>query len=101
MSNYLNVLNGVLGRIERIVSVDKSDYNGDGEWIRLEAEHLDDSALYSAIAKKWGRTAGYINKFALLYCHTGNDAGVWLHYLSTPALRAEYRVGCFSVPTWE
>ena len=101
MSKYSSTLNGVLDRINKIAAVDIEDYNDDGEWIRLEAEDLDDADLYRVIVRKWGRTAGYINKFALVYCHTGDDSGVWLHFLSTPALRAEYRVGCFSVPTWE
>ena len=98
---YTSPLSGVLDRIGNIALVSMEDLNDDGEWIQLWSDSLTDADLYRALVKKWGKTAGYINKFALIYCHTGDDSGVWLHYLSTQELRTEYRVGCFALPSWD
>ena len=100
MAEYTNPLSGVLRRINNVAAVDIEDLNDDGEWIRLSSEQLPDRKLYDKLMNRWAGIAGYIHKFALVYCHTGDEAGVWLHYLDTQQLRSEYQVGCFSVPTW-
>jgi hypothetical protein len=71
-----------------------------GEWIRLDSS-LPDEQLFRALKGAWARLGTPISAdFALLFCRSEPDSGVWLHHLSTPALKADYWTGCHEIPNW-
>ena len=100
MPSYSPPLSTILARISKLAIVDYQDQDDTGEWIQLIPVDLTDDELYSLLKSNWSRIIGYIHQFALLYCRTGEDSGVWLHYLPTTALRGQYLRGCFELPEW-
>lgn len=74
--------------------------DGTGEWIKLTSP-LPDDALFRILQTVWPRLSwDQVASFALLLCRSNPDKGVWLHHLSTPALKADYWSGCHDIPHW-
>ncbi len=98
---YPQALQRVLASIRYKTPVTVNDYDGTGEWLRLESDDLWDYELYEKLCRSWLRTVGAKPRwFALTYCMEGDDAGVWVHFLETEELRAEYLPGYRELPSW-
>jgi hypothetical protein len=101
MPNYLPPLNHVLDRINKHFSVATEDYDDTGEWFALESNHMGDRELYNFLESQWGGIVGaHANHFALIYCQSEPEAGVWLHFLSTAEDRREYAPGCHIIQSF-
>jgi len=97
MPVYMPPLSGVLAKIKAITAADPV---GDlqGQWFRIKAATSSDSDTYGKLASAWDRIVGGDGAcFALLYWPSGPYTGVWLHFLSTDALRREFACGCHKV----
>jgi len=98
---YPPAVGQVLNRINEVTSVSVEDYDGAGEWLELESDELWDQELYATLNANWyGIVGPYLNFFALVHCQTGDDPGVWLHYLADSDVQAEYLVGCYQIASW-
>jgi len=94
-------LDQVVSQINKICPVDIEDYDDSGEWFSLESEDLYDDQVYSALIGKWQRIVGpHMRKFALIYCESEPESGLWLHYLSTEDMQNEYACGCYWLKSW-
>jgi hypothetical protein len=102
MAYYTAPLSTVLKRLTQTVSVNVEDYDGTGEWFWVSSDDLADDQLYYKLKVAWPRFAGVaLNQLALIHCETGDDSGVWLHYLGNADARREYAVGCHKIPSWD
>jgi hypothetical protein len=99
---YPQLLKRVLAGVQRTTPVSVSDWNDTGEWLRLESDDLWDYQLYERLCRRWyGLVGGHSPSFALIHCMEGDEAGVWLHFLSTPEAREEYLPGYYQISSWE
>ena len=88
----------VVRNINRTVPV-TLEADEEGEWYQLKSK-LSDTALYHRLKANWYQIAPPGSGFALAYCHFGPRNGVWLHFLSTGTLLAQYEEGCHETLQW-
>jgi hypothetical protein len=66
----------------------------DPEWFQLRAVTLSNKQLFLMLEAIWPAIVGpEPQKFALIHCTQGHQAGVWFHLLPN----AEYESGCHEV----
>jgi hypothetical protein len=96
-------LSTVLDNINRTNPVTATCPDGRGEWLLLESEEFSDRLLFDKLKLSWSQFAPYAEdeRFALIFCRSGLNSGVWLHYLATPKACAEYLPGCHEVVSWD
>jgi hypothetical protein len=98
---YPQLLKRVLAGINTATPVSMYDYDGTGEWFRLESDDLWDYQLYDRLCRRWyGLVGGNSPRFALIHCMEGDEAGVWVHFLETSEARSEYLPGYHQVGSW-
>ena len=76
--------------------------DGRGEWVLLKSASCSDQFLFDMLKLGWPTFVPFAEarRFALIYCWSGPNSGIWLHYLATPALCAEYLPGCHKIVSW-
>ena len=98
---YPQVLKRVLAGLNKVTPLSLDDYDGTGEWFRLESDELWDYQLYERLCRRWYGVVGNNSRsFALIHCMEGEEAGVWVHFLATAEARQEYAPGYHQVPSW-
>jgi hypothetical protein len=97
--SYPVVLQGVLDRIQQAVKVIIDDWEDKEEWFLIESNYLEDSALYNQVRLQWNQIVSiHYERFALLHCQGGPDAGVWVHFFDEGP--EEFAPGCHLLPSW-
>jgi hypothetical protein len=100
-SSETRALNQVLGRIQQAASASTDDSDYPGEWFALESNDYWDYELYNVLKKKWtSLVCPYSSRFALIYCESGIDCGVWLHHLNAADKPSDYLTGPHYVSEW-
>jgi hypothetical protein len=91
----------VLDSIHRISRV-TVDFDDKYEWIHLKSTFLSETALFQTLTLHWRHIVSIPGEanFALIYCRGDRNAGVWLHYLSSPDLLDDYEDGCHEIWLW-
>jgi hypothetical protein len=90
-------LQGILQRLKSMEGVTAEP--GDDGWFFLTAPGMSALILFDKLRRDWSNIVGSeLMKFALIYSKSGPNAGVWLHYLGTPAIRGEYEHGIHEIP---
>jgi hypothetical protein len=88
---------GTVGRLKMLTQFDIRPEPGSNEWFRLRSPTLGDKQLFQMLQAIWPTIVGAEpQKFALIYCRAGQNAGVWFHLL--PNL--EYEPGCHELDTF-
>lgn len=100
---YRPPLSDILGRIQGITPVTVKEDGVGAEWLHIKSSTgLSDSMLYGRLQPRWAQIVGPNgDSFALLLCRAGHKAGLFLHHLSTPDLRANFDKGCDIVDSWD
>jgi hypothetical protein len=95
-------LDHLLSNISRATPVVARIDGDDGEWTLLTSAYYPADKLYKLLSSGWARIVPQHERqqFALVHCQQGPNAGVWLHNLATPSLRAGYDVGCYEIDSW-
>ncbi len=76
--------------------------DADSEWFHLKPKLNTNWNLFRELQRNWSKILPPASRprFALIFCHFGPNAGVWLHYLGTPQLRAENAAKCEEIYYW-
>jgi hypothetical protein len=95
-------LSTVLENLNRAYPVTATSTDGRGEWVLLKSEMFPDRFLFDRLKLDWPQFVPYAEsrRFALIFCRTGPNSGVWLHYFATPTLRTDYLPGCHEIVSW-
>jgi hypothetical protein len=95
-------LSTVLDNINRFNPVTVTCTDGRREWFLLRSTQFPDQLLFEKLKFNWRQFVPFADagRFALIFCRSGPNSGVWLHYLATPALRGEYLPGCHEIASW-
>jgi hypothetical protein len=95
-------LSTVLNNIKRTNTVTATCTDGRGEWVLLKSRQSPDQLLFEKLKFSWPQLVPFADarRFALIFCSSGPNSGIWLHYLATPALCAEYLPGCHKIDSW-
>jgi hypothetical protein len=98
-SNWLP-LNSVLDRINLINPVTATCTDDRDEWTLLRSKQFVNQSLFERLKFNWQFvTSGETDRFALIFCRSGPNSGVWLHDLAAPAF-GEYLPGCHVIESW-
>jgi hypothetical protein len=101
MPSFDRPLSFLVERINASGPVAIEDYDDDGEWFKLESQHMADGQLFRLLRSRWTAiVASHSGKFALVHCQMGHRKGVWLHYIATPLDQSEYLSGCHQIESW-
>jgi hypothetical protein len=72
----------------------------DGDWFRLESEHLLDHEVFHRLSNNWAAIGGPNRlQFSLIHCVTGLDSGIWLHHRKVGTV-PQYFHGCQRIISW-
>lgn len=95
-------LSTVLDNINRFNPVTVTCPDGRSEWFLLSSTQFPDQLLFEKLKFNWRQfvTFAEAGRFALIFSRSGPHSGVWLHYLATPTLCAEYLPGCHEIASW-
>ena len=79
------------------VNIADASREDDGDWFRLKSDELPDHQVFKRLRNNWKAIArGNQSSFALIYCGTGADRGIWLYHRKT-VMKASYPPGCHQV----
>jgi hypothetical protein len=92
----------VLSAINRHTPVDvvETANDEDGNWFRFRSDVLSDEEVYKRLSKNWAAIGGRNRlAFSLIYCVSGQGAGVWLLYRNI-ASNTRFFPGCQQIISW-
>jgi hypothetical protein len=107
VAGKITPLDTVLSRLTKLDIYADEHFEYPGEWYQLW-NSSEDAALYRSLLGRWPSiVTPFWNQFALVYCpngyaDSGDDAGVWLHYLGSPSgrIKSEFASGTHSISVW-
>jgi hypothetical protein len=92
----------VLSAINRHTPVDvvETASDEDGTWFRFRSDVRTDGEVYQRLSKNWVAIGGRNGlEFSLIYCLSGQGAGVWLCHRSV-ASNTRFSQGCQQIISW-